>query len=132
MWPQAYLEYNRDVASYLPSLSLSARDAAKLHYMSHGYAENRVYKRIPLLLRYTACGGLMNQHYSHISAITLAAALGADIIIPQALTRDSFASYFHMDPARNKMQWTTVPIESLWDIDYIRRLGSGRERASPT
>lgn len=90
--------------------------------MSHGYAENRVYTRIPLLLRYTACGGLMNQHYSHIAAITLAAALGADIMIPQALTRDSFASSFHMDPSRNKMQWTTAPFESMWDIDYIRRL----------
>ena len=30
-----------------------------------------------LVLRYTACAGLMNQHYSHIAAFALAAALGA-------------------------------------------------------
>lgn len=31
------------------------------------------------VLRYSACGGLINQQYSHISAFTLALALGAEV-----------------------------------------------------
>ena len=47
-----------------------------------------------VLLRYTACTGLINQHYSHVAAFALAATLGAEIVLPPAVCRDSFAHYF--------------------------------------
>jgi len=47
-----------------------------------------------VLLRYTACTGLINQQYSHIAAFSLAAVLGAEIVLPPAAKRDSFAHYF--------------------------------------
>jgi hypothetical protein len=59
-----------------------------------GRAEGRVYKRLRVLLRYTACTGLINQQYSHIAAFSLAAVLGAEIVLPPAAKRDSFAHYF--------------------------------------
>ena len=40
------------------------------------------------------CAGLINQQYSHIAAFTLAAVLGAEIVLPPAAKRDSFAHYF--------------------------------------
>jgi hypothetical protein len=44
----------------------------------------------------------MNQHYSHIAALTIAGQLGADVVIPLALQRDSFKNYFSQDPAKNR------------------------------
>jgi hypothetical protein len=44
----------------------------------------------------------MNQHYSHIAALTIAGQLGADVVIPLALKRDSFKNYFSQDPAKNR------------------------------
>ena len=68
--------------------------AAARHYLATGRAEGRPYKRLRVLLRYTACTGLINQHYSHIAAFTLAATLGAELVLPPAVCRDSFAHYF--------------------------------------
>ena len=48
-------------------------DDAKLHYVTKGRAEGRFYKRLRVLLRYTACTGLINQQYSHIAAFALSA-----------------------------------------------------------
>jgi hypothetical protein len=62
-----------------------------------------VYKRVPLVVRYTACGGLFNQHYSHVAALALALALGADVVLPAAVKRDSFAHYFSQDPSKNQV-----------------------------
>jgi hypothetical protein len=42
---------------------------AKEHYLLHGATERRVYLPYPLLLRYSSCGGLFNQHYSHIAGL---------------------------------------------------------------
>lgn len=47
-----------------------------------------------MLLRYTACTGLINQHYSHIASFVLAAVLGAEVVLPPAAKRDSFGHYF--------------------------------------
>jgi hypothetical protein len=44
----------------------------------------------------------MNQHYSHVAAMTIAAELGADVILPYALRRDSFRNYFNPDPSKNR------------------------------
>lgn len=70
-------------------------------------------------MRYTACTGLINQHYSHIAAFSLAAALGAELILPPAVCRDSFAHYFSMNREKNEVRWSPVPLESLLDVDAI-------------
>lgn len=62
-----------------------------------------MYRRVPLIVRYTACGGLFNQHYSHIAALSLALALGGDVLLPAAVKRDSFANYFSQDPKKNQV-----------------------------
>ena len=88
--PQIYLSYHPD----LHKLGVTTEDAAKQHYLDKGRAEGRLYKRVRVMLRYTACTGLINQHYSHIAAFSLAAVLGAEIVLPPAVCRDSFAHYF--------------------------------------
>jgi hypothetical protein len=74
---------------------------------------------VPVVLRYTACGGLLNQHYSHVAALALAVALGADVLLPPGVKRDSFAHYFSQDPTRNEVAWSAVPFDSLWDGEAL-------------
>lgn len=88
--PQAYLAYHPDLAE----LGVTTPAAAARHYLERGRAEGRPAKRLRVLLRYTACAGLINQQYSHIAAFALAAALGAELVLPPAVCRDSFAHYF--------------------------------------
>ena len=45
----------------LLSIGVTTEDAAKQHYLQHGRAEGRPYKRMRLIMRYTACTGLINQ-----------------------------------------------------------------------
>jgi hypothetical protein len=78
----------------LAQLGITTPEAAKQHYLLQGRREGRPYKRLRVLLRYTACTGLINQQYSHIAAFALAAALGAELVLPPAVCRDSFAHYF--------------------------------------
>ncbi len=120
---QAYLEYYNDIMEEVDKNSpLTAQlEAARKHYMVHGHSENRVYKRIRVLLRYTACGALMNQHYAHISGLTLAAALGADVVMGPAVSRETHANYVDSAPVQNKLQWRAVPFESIWDPYLIKR-----------
>lgn len=82
----------------LRRLGIDTADAAKQHYLQQGRAEGRPYRRLRVLLRYTACTGLINQQYSHIAAFALAAALGAELVLPPAVCRDSFAHYFRYAP----------------------------------
>ena len=87
---QAYLAYHPDLAQQ----GITTPEAAAAHYVSRGRAEGRPARRLRVLLRYTACAGLINQQYSHIAAFALAAALGAEVVLPPAVCRDSFAHYF--------------------------------------
>lgn len=88
--PQVYLLYHPE----LRQQGVDSLAAAAQHYLTKGRAEGRPYKRLRVLLRYIACTGLINQHYSHIAAFTLAATLGAELVLPPAVCRDSFAHYF--------------------------------------
>lgn len=72
-----------------------------------------------VLLRYTACTGLINQQYSHIAAFALASMLRADIMLPPAISRDSFEHYFSMNKTANQVAWTPVPTESILDVEGI-------------
>lgn len=80
---------------------------------AHTISEFRV------ILRYTACSGLINQQYSHIAAFTLAAALGSELVLPPAVQRDSFANYYHVDKQKNEVTWTPAPLSTLLDVDSI-------------
>ena len=77
-----------------------------------------------VILRYTACGGLVNQHYSHISAFMLALALRAEVVFPDACYRNSFGLHYDMDVKRNKMEWYLEKAETLWDTSAIQELWS--------
>lgn len=114
---QAYLMYHPN----LRQLGIDTADAAKQHYLQQGRAEGRLFKRVRVLLRYTACTGLINQQYSHIAAFTLAAALGAELVLPPAVCRDSFAHYFSVYKEKNEVRWSPVPLETLLDVEAIIR-----------
>jgi hypothetical protein len=61
--------------------------AAAAHYTSSGHRERRSYRRVPVLLRYTACQGLFNQMFAHLNALVLAEYLGADVVLPPSVYR---------------------------------------------
>ena len=78
----------------------------------------------PLTLRYAACdAGLCNQVYAHLSAWSLARALGADVHLSQARTRSSFGDYnidaTHTDPADRPITWESMQLAALFDTDRI-------------
>jgi hypothetical protein len=81
--------------------------------------------RLQVLLRYSTCGGLTNQHYSHIAGLTLGVSLGARIIMPPALRRTSFAHYFSTDPSKNQVKWSAGPQEDLWDTEALQKYWKG-------
>lgn len=112
---RAYLAYHPDVAA------AGVRNEADViaHYAASGRAAGRVAVRLKAVLRYTACTGLINQHYSHIAALALASRIGADVVLPPAAVRDSFGSYFHMAADKNEMAWSAAPLESLLDVDAL-------------
>lgn len=58
------------------------------------WAQGRVGRRLQVVLRYVAGTGLINQHYSHIAALSLAAVLGAEVVLPPAMHRSSFEHVF--------------------------------------
>jgi len=72
-----------------------------------------------LLLRYTVCGGLINQHYAHISALMIAQALGAEVVLPLACYRESFGQHFSLHTEENEMKWYSAPLETLVDVDRL-------------
>ncbi len=60
-------------------------------------------------------GGLSNQVYGHTSAMTLAAALGADLIIPPSVARNGFNKVHSMQPKLNQQRFTYTPFAELFD-----------------
>lgn len=103
------------------SYKASIRDAKpkpKNQYITNSHVQGRV---LPFrwILRYTACTGLINQHYSHIAAFTLAAALKSELVLPPAVQRDSFAKYFSLDEGKNEVSWTPAPLDTLLDVDAV-------------
>jgi hypothetical protein len=128
---RAYLAYNPDVRAF----GVNTAATAAGHYLAYGAKEGRLHRRIPAALRYTACGGLANQHYSHVAALTLAVALGVDVLLPDAAARDTFAHYFSEDPTKNRVQWRGAPLASLWDpssaAELMRAAGGNDAALAP-
>ena len=112
---QTYLLYYPD----LKQAGIDTEEKARKHYKTFGRGEGRLCKRLRVLLRYTACTGLINQHYSHIAAFVLSAALQSEIVLPPAVQRDSFAKYFSTKKGENEVSWTPAPLESLLDVERI-------------
>jgi hypothetical protein len=111
----------------LRAAGLRTPEAAAQHYAASGSAEHRSYAKVPLVLRYTACQGLFNQMYAHLNALALAAFLGADVVVPPSVYRESFAKYFSMlDPSRNEVKWAPAPAGALLDVDALRKHYSER------
>ena len=119
---QIYLLYNPE----LRDKGIGTQQSAEDHYIRIGYSEGMIYKRLRVLLRYTACTGLINQHYSHIAAFSLCAVLGAELVLPPAVKRDSFAHYFSVFKEHNEVKWTPAPLESLLNVDKIVDFWRGR------
>lgn len=119
---QTYLLYNPE----LRDAGIGTQQQAEDHYVQTGYANGMIYKRLRVLLRYTACTGLINQHYSHIAAFSLCAVLGAELVLPPAVKRDSFAHYFSVFKEHNEVKWTPAPLESLLNVDKIVEFWRGR------
>lgn len=120
----------------LRSGNIRTKQAAAWHYTQKGHKEHRSFAKIPILLRYTACQGLFNQMYAHLNALVLADYLGADVMLPPSVYRESFSKYFSMDLKKNEVKWTPADTGALLDVDAIQAhyaqkgaQGSGREAA---
>lgn len=125
---QAYLDYYPDIRTQLSAqttIGASLQQLAQQHYLQYGHAEGRVYRRLPMMVRYTACGSIMQQHFSHVAALTIAAALGADAALPYASHRDSFGSYTQDASGKNSVAWRPVPFDNLWDLQQITKYALG-------
>jgi hypothetical protein len=103
----------------LRSGNIRTREAAAWHYTQQGHKEGRSYAKVPILLRYTACQGLFNQMYAHLNALVLADYLGADVMLPPSVYRESFSKYFSMDLKKNEVKWTPTSAGALLDVDAI-------------
>lgn len=120
--PDTYLSYYPE----LRAEGVRSPDDARQHYLSRGRAEGRLGAPLRVILRYTACTGLINQHYSHIAALTLAAELGAEVVLPPAACRDSFGHYFSTFREKNEVVWSPAPLETLLDVDYLAKYWAER------
>ncbi|KAF6260637.1 hypothetical protein COO60DRAFT_1269269, partial [Scenedesmus sp. NREL 46B-D3] len=104
----------------LRSGNIRTKQAAAWHYTQKGHKEHRSFAKIPILLRYTACQGLFNQMYAHLNALVLADYLGADVMLPPSVYRESFSKYFSMDLKKNEVKWTPADTGALLDVDAIQ------------
>lgn len=91
----------------------------KGHLTMSACAQVHTSTKLRVILRYTACSGLINQQYSHIAAFALAAALGSELVLPPAVQRDSFANYYHVDKQKNEVTWTPAPLSTLLDVANV-------------
>lgn len=115
---QAYLKWNPELLHE----GITTQRAAAKHYSDIGRGQGLVYRDFKLTLRYTACGGLMNQHYSHISALTLAHLAHADTVIwPPMQERSSFNKRYHPHADKNEQSWVYLDADSLWDLENIKQ-----------
>ena len=58
--------------------------------------------------------------YAHLNALILADYLGADVVLPPSVYRESFAKYFSMDLTKNEVKWTPADTGALLDVAALR------------
>ena len=57
--------------------------------------------------------------YSHVSALLLAWALEADVMLPPAVTRDSFDKRYNRGENVTDMKWIPLRFNELWDMQRV-------------
>ena len=83
---------------------------------------------IPSTHRYVSFGGLSNQVYGHTNAMTLAASLGASIIIPPSVVRNGFDKIYSRQADRNQLLYTYSPFGDLFnEAKIIKHLEGGMQ-----
>ncbi|PSC70520.1 axi 1 [Micractinium conductrix] len=82
------------------------------HYDSVGRAEGRVASPLRLRLRYTTAGGLTNQLLAHLPTFVIARELGAEVVVPPAVSRPGFF--------RGNKEWRWESAETLLDLDKMK------------
>ena len=98
-------------------LSAAAGLLRSVQYRSEGISDcSHNYTWLPV-------AGFANQLFSHVAALSLAAALGADVVMPPALVRDSYDRV--AVGAKVTMKWVTAPTGSIMDTDAMAE-GWGR------
>lgn len=123
----AYLKWNPE----LQSAGVSSQRAAQDHYLTTGASQNLVYQDYNLTLRYTACGGLMNQHYCHLATLVLAHLCHAKRVIwPPMQERTSFNRRYHTSAEKNEQSWLYLDATSLWDMPAIQQSVQGADLGS--
>lgn len=122
---QAYLKWNPE----LQADGVTDQAGAERHYVTTGRQDRLVYKDFAMTIRYTACGGLMNQHYCHLSALVLAHLAHATAVIwPPMQERTSFNRRYHTNAAKNEQSWLYLDATSLWDLPRIQQSVKGARR----
>ncbi len=71
-----------------------------------------MYKKPRVLLRYTTCGTTMEQHYAHIAGLTIAAALGGDVVVPPWLAATDAEQSSSQQPQS---------FREVWDAEHLGR-----------
>ena len=99
-------------------LSTGVSGEADARYL-HINARNGWSQDIKIVLHYTACSGLINQVYSHIAALVLISVLRSEFVLPPALMRNSFASYFSPFKNASEVVWKPGPLSMLLDVDRM-------------
>jgi hypothetical protein len=90
------------------------------HNEGQSLAYSLLKKQTRIIIQYTACGGLVNQLYSTIAAMALATTMGAEIVLPPAVHRDSFAKHFSTKAEANDVTWYASPLDDILDVDRFR------------
>eukprot|EP01024_Parvocaulis_polyphysoides_P030102 TRINITY_DN2734_c2_g1_i1.p1 TRINITY_DN2734_c2_g1~~TRINITY_DN2734_c2_g1_i1.p1 ORF type:complete len:550 (-),score=34.20 TRINITY_DN2734_c2_g1_i1:2-1651(-) len=103
---------------YYPEITLQNNGkfnslTALQHYNEFGQFNGYVPRKINMVLRYTACSGLVNQQYAHIASLSIALLLGAKLIMPPSLQRVTFNTSF------DEMPWRQLPIKQVLDMEYV-------------
>eukprot|EP01023_Acetabularia_acetabulum_P032553 TRINITY_DN303_c0_g1_i3.p1 TRINITY_DN303_c0_g1~~TRINITY_DN303_c0_g1_i3.p1 ORF type:complete len:523 (+),score=52.65 TRINITY_DN303_c0_g1_i3:247-1815(+) len=103
---------------YYPEISLQNNGkfdslTALQHYNEFGQFNEYIPRKINMVVRYTACSGLVNQQYAHIASISIAVLLGAKLILPPSLQRLTFNSSFTNTP------WKQLPTDHVLDMEYV-------------
>jgi len=122
----AYLANYPELLHPPTSLNYSKQDAWH-HYESAGRAQGRVAAQLTLRLRYTTYGGLTNQLYGHLPAFMIARAMGAEVVVSPAVSKNSF------NMQEQVWQWQST--DTLLDVDkmaaYWRDNGLMMHKVSP-
>lgn len=122
---RVYLDYHPELAAS----GIQTQQQAEQHYCQYGRQEGRLYRRQRVIMRYIAGTGLTNQHYCHIDAFAIAAAVGAELVLPPAAKRDSFGLYFSTVAKDNQVSWAPAALDGILDVAGITAIWQAKGMA---